>query len=149
MLKYKTETLKKIEESFNSIIQTLKNRKEDLINEVLHKFEVEIKKIEVEEAKWKDKQVTSEKLLSYSSNSDDSVLLNNCYFIMQGINKLQQMLYFKEIQVNNDINTCLYIDNNEYSKESGNVLKLNIEDILRLFSMYMSVGEPNILEYKS
>lgn len=149
MEKYKNETVKKIDESFNSIINCIKTRKEELINEVVGKFKFEISKIQSQEQRWREKQQISERLLSLMNDSDDKNILNNSKYIMEGITCLNETLTFKEIQVNNDIETCMYIDRNDFLNQTGNVLILNKEDIIKLFSAYMNIGEPNILEYKS
>lgn len=149
MEKYKNETVKKIDESFNSIINCIKTRKEELINEVVGKFKFEISKIQSQEQRWREKQQISERLLTLMNDADDKNILNNSKYIMEGIMCLNETLTFKEIQVNNDIETCMYIDRNDFLNQTGNVLILNKEDIIKLFSAYMNIGEPNILEYKS
>ncbi len=149
MEKYKNETVKKIDESFNLIINCIKTRKEELINEVVSKFKFEISKIQSQEQRWRDKQQISERLLTLMNDADDKNILNNSKYIMEGILCLNETLTFKEIQVNNDIETCMYIDRNDFLNQTGNVLILNKEDIIKLFSGYMNIGEPNILEYKS
>lgn len=149
MEKYKNETVKKIDEGFISIVNTIKSRKEELINEVVDKFRKEINMIQNEESRWKEKQQISERLLILMNDSDDRNILNNSKYIMEGIVCLNETLSFKEIQVNNDIETCMYIEKNEYLNQTGNLIILNKEDLIKLFSTYMNIGEPNILEYKS
>ena len=50
--KYKSETIKKIDESFREIINTLKKRKNEIISEALDKFNLEKEKVLKEEDKW-------------------------------------------------------------------------------------------------
>lgn len=149
MEKYKNETVKKIDEGFNTIINTIKTRKEELINEVAGKFKFEIGKIQSQEQRWKEKQQISERLLALMNDSDDKNILSNSKYIMDGICCLNEPLSFKEIQVNNDIETCMYVNVNEFLNQTGNLLILNKENLIKLFATYMNIGEPNILEYKS
>jgi hypothetical protein len=148
MDKYKNETVKKIEESFNSIIHSIKERKEKVIGEVVGKFKAEINKIVSQEQRWKEKQEISEKLLEFMNNANDVNLLGNSKYIMDGIVILNEPLSFKEIHVNNDIETFMIINRNDYQNQTGNLI-LNKEDLIKLFTEYMNIGDPNILEYKS
>jgi hypothetical protein len=122
MDKYKNETVKKIDESFNSIIHSIKERKEKVIEEVVGKFKAEINKIVSQEQRWKEKQEISERLLALMNDADDRNILNNSKYIMDGIVYLNEPLSFKEIHVNNDIETFMIINRNDYQNQTGNLI---------------------------
>jgi hypothetical protein len=139
--KYKSETVKKIDDIFKELIRTLKNRKNELISEVLEKFNEERDKIAADEAYWSEKQDISEKLLSIMNDRDDTKLLMNSKFILDGLRRLNEDLCFKEIRVYNDLDTTLRID-------KGNI-SLSHEEIADYLSKYLEICDPNVLEYKS
>lgn len=147
--KYKNETVKKIEEAFRGIINSLKQRKEEIISELIERFSEEKEKIVSQEKAWNDKQLISEKILGLMNDNDDKNIILNSSFIMEGLNMLNERLEFKEIKICNDIDTSLYIDRNNYPNQTGNLLVLNQADIENLLLTYMTIGEPNILEYKA
>lgn len=149
MDKYKKETVKKIDEAFGMLIKVIKQRKELLITEVVDRFGEEVKKINSQEQRWKEKQEISQRLLNLMNESNDKELIKDSIYIMEGINKLKEILNFKEIQVYNDIDTSMTIEKNEYMQQTGNTIVLNIEDVVKIIQNYMSICEPNILEYKS
>lgn len=138
--KFKNETVKKIDECFKQIIATLKKRKNELISEVLDKFNAERDHVMSDESTWIDKQDISERLLSLMNEHNDQNLLMNSKFIMDGIRRLNEKLDFKEIKIHNDLDTSMQI--------AGN-MTLSLEEILHYFSKYLNVVEPNVLEYKA
>ena len=89
MEKSKAETVKKIEEAFKGITQTLKQRRADIINDIIDKFNIEKKKIDDAEADWMLKQDISEKLVQFDTEQNSAFLLANSKFIMEGIRKLR------------------------------------------------------------
>jgi hypothetical protein len=149
MDKYKNEAVKKINETFKDIINTLKQRMEELITEVDSKFVTEQGNISAQENKWKSKQNIANELLSFSQSTNDIDLLKNSKFIMEGIRSLNEPSAFREIKVYNDLDTTLDIDLNDFPHQTGSVLHLSIEDVKKLFRGFMYIGEPNALEYRA
>lgn len=145
MEKFKNDTVKKIDEIFKEIINTLKKRKNELITDVLEKFTNERDKIIYEENGWTDKQEISERLLYLMNDHDDQNILFNSKFIMDGIRKINENLTFKEIKVYNDLDTSLVID----IKTNTNQTVLSHEEVIYYLSKYMNICEPNILEFKA
>jgi hypothetical protein len=143
--KFKNDTVKKIDELFKEITNALKIRKNEIITEILEKFTEEKNLIQAEENKWNDKQFTADRLLSLSRDKDDQNLLKNSKEIMDGIRILNEKISFKEIKVYNNIDTSLPI------KREGTLhpLILSHEEIVHYLSHYLTICEPNILEYKS
>ncbi len=149
MDKYKNEAVKKINETFKEIIGTLKQRMEELITEVDEKFVNEQGNISKEESKWIDKQEISSTLLNFSQNPNDVDILKSSKFIMEGIRNLNNQSSFKEIKVFNDLDSNMYIDLNDYPQQTGSTLILSKDNLKNSFKFFMSIGEPNILEYRS
>jgi hypothetical protein len=147
--KFKNDTVKKIDEIFKEIITTLKKRKNELITETLERFTNERELILNEENSWTDKQEISERLIALSSDSDDQNILVNAKFIMEGMRKLNDKLTFKEIKVYNNIDTSLTIDRRGTNNQQLTPLVLSHEEIVYYLSKYLTIEEPNILEFKA
>lgn len=138
--KYRNETIKKIEDCFNSIISTLKKRKSELMSEVLEKFTNEKDKIQNDEDSWIDKQEISYKVLELSKDPNDANILLNAKFIMDSLRLLNQEPQFREAKIFNVIDTSLQLDNK---------VTLSYEEIIHYLKGFLTIEEPNILEFKS
>lgn len=150
MEKYKAETVKKIEDLFKGLITALKQRKSQLINEILEKFIAEKEKINVAEEQWSEKQEISQRLSGILKEANNSNVLVNSKFIMEGLRRLNEKLQFNELQVFNDIDTSLVIEDRK--DEEGNTYprcEIDLEQIIEALQNFLSLGEPNVLEYKS
>ena len=177
--KSKTETVQKIENSFKGLVHCLKARRDFLINEINEKFNEQRQKIEEAETDWCYKEDITEKLLQFYNDKNNSFLLANSKFIMEGLRKLNEKLTFTELEVYNNIGTDLVIElplkpiptNNEGNNgsksnvpsqgnnletegsvsngEQGNNKTYSLDDIIDAFSNYMTLGPPNVLDYKA
>jgi hypothetical protein len=145
--KYKSDIVKKIDESFKEIIKTLKARKNELISDIIEKFKNEKERISGEEDKWNFKQDVSEKLLAFMNDRDDRNVLTNSKQILEGIRNLHESLSFKQIKVHNNLDTNLYIDKED--EKGSTQVTLSLEELVHYLSNYMTICEPNVLEYKS
>ena len=148
MEKAKAETIQKIEECFRGIIQALIARKNVLIQEILQKFDVEKQKIENADNDWGVKQDISEKLLDFFDEKNDSYILANSKFIMEGLRKLNEPISFNELDVYNNIDNSLVINTVNQNGEEENK-EFAMEDLLEAFSEYITIGKPNLLQYKA
>ena len=148
MEKAKAETIQKIEECFRGIIQALIARKNVLIQEILQKFDIEKQKIENADNDWGVKQDISEKLLDFFDEKNDSYILANSKFIMEGLRKLNEPISFNELDVYNNIDNSLIINTVNQNGEEENK-EFAMEDLLEAFSEYITIGKPNLLQYKA
>ena len=140
MDKLRNETIKKIEDDFNTLIKALKNRKTVLMTELLDIYSKESEEIENDESKWSINQDVSDKVLSLSKDPNDSTLLLNAKFIMDVIKDLNVDEQFKEIKIFNVIDTSLSLNQNTV---------LSYEEILFHLKNFMSISEPNNLEFRA
>ena len=140
MDKLRNETIKKIEDDFNTLIKALKNRKTVLMTELLDIFSKESEEIENDESKWTVNQDVSDKVLSLSKDPNDSTLLLNAKFIMDVIKDLNVDEQFKEIKIFNVIDTSLTLSPNTV---------LSYEEILFHLKNFMTILEPNNLEFRA
>ena len=140
MDKLRNETIKKIEDDFNTLIKALKNRKTVLMTELLDIYSKESEEIENDESKWSINQDVSDKVLSLSKDPNDSNLLLNAKFIMDVIKDLNVDEQFKEIKIFNVIDTSLTLSPNTV---------LSYEEILFHLKNFMSISEPNNLEFRA
>ena len=178
--KSKTETVQKLEATFKGIVHCLKARRDFLINEINQKFNEQRQKIEDAESDWCCKEDITEKMLQFYNDKNDTFLLTNSKFIMEGLRKLNEKLTFTELEIYNNIGTDLTIElplkpittNNEGTNGSksqvptqGNNLETegsasnnceagknkiySLDDIINAFSNYMTLGPPNVLNYKA
>lgn len=148
MEKAKAETIQKIEECFRGIIQALIARKNVLIQEILQKFDIEKQKIENADNDWGVKQDISEKLMDFFNEKNDSYILANSKFIMEGLRKLNENINFNELDVYNNIDNSLIIKTMDQNGEEE-VKEFSIDDLIEAFSEYITIGKPNLLQYKA
>ena len=148
MEKAKAETIQKIEECFRGIIQALIARKNVLIQEILQKFDIEKQKIENADNDWGVKQDICEKLLDFFDEKNDSYILANSKFIMEGLRKLNEPISFNELDVYNNIDNSLIINTVNQNGEEENK-EFAMEDLLEAFSEYITIVKPNLLQYKA
>ena len=140
MDKLRNETIKKIEDDFNTLIKALKNRKTVLMTELLDIFSKESEEIENDESKWTVNQDVSDKVLTLSKDTNDANLLLNAKFIMDVIKDLNVDEQFKEIKIFNVIDTSLTLSPNTV---------LSYEEILFHLKNFMTILEPNNLEFRA
>jgi hypothetical protein len=149
MEKEKAETVKKIEAIFKGITDTLRNRKEFLINEINNKFDEERQKIDSAENEWSYKLDLSEKLNQFLNDKNDAFVLANTKFIMDGLRKLNEKITFNELNVYNNIDTSLKVDNIQGENEQPIIQEFTLDDLIEGFSNYISIGQPNFINYKA
>ena len=172
--KAKTETVQKLETTFKGIVHCLKARRDTLIKEINQKFNEQRQKIEDAESDWCCKEDITEKMMQFYKEKNESFLLANSKFIMEGLRKLNEKLSFTELEIYNNIGTDLTIElplkpigtqtseelksqtqtqNNETEGSNGGepskVKVYSLDDIIDAFSQYMEFGEPNVLNYKA
>jgi hypothetical protein len=175
--KSKTDTVQKLESIFKGIVHCLKARRDFLINEINQKFNEQRQKIEDAEGDWCCKEDITEKMTQFYNDKNDSFLLANSKFIMEGLRKLNEKLTFTELEIYNNIGTDLTIElplkpiptdgsenkspiptqgNNLETEgsatnnvESGKTKVYSLEDITEAFSNYLILGPPNVLNYKA
>ena len=145
--RYKNDTLKNVDEIFNNIISVFKERKNFIITEILEKFAEERENISKEESNWLEKQEITETILSLMNDKNESGLLLNSKYIMDGLRKLDETTEFKRLNIHNDLDTSLTI-NHEINKQDISIT-ISFEEILQYFSQFITFNEPNILEYRS
>jgi hypothetical protein len=138
--KLRNETIKLIESSFNEIISVIKKRKTVLMTEIIDYFSTEKAKVDEDEKKWVDNQKTAEKIVSLAKDSNDAKILLNAKFIIDSLKKLEDVPEFRETKLLNVVDSSLYLDEE---------VTLSYEEILYYLSRYMTILEPNILEFNS
>jgi len=84
------------------------------------------------------------------NDKDENNILLNSKFILDGIRQLNESTSFKEIKVYNDIDTSLRIEKKVgTNNQSQPQVLLTLEEILHAFTSYLTISEPNTLEFKS
>ena len=90
--------------------------------------------------KWADNQKTAEKIVFLAKDSNDAKILLNAKFIIDSLKKLEDVPEFRETKLLNVADSSLYLDDE---------VTLSCEEILYYLSRYMTILEPNILEFNS
>ena len=138
--KLRTETIKLIENSFNEIISVIKKRKTVLMTEIIDYFSSEKEKVDIDEKKWIDNQKIAEKIVALAKDPNDAKILLNAKFIIDSLKELENKPTFRETKLLNVIDSSLSLDEE---------VTLSYEEILYYLSRYMTILEPNILEFNS
>ena len=138
--KLRTETIKLIENSFNEIISVIKKRKTVLMTEIIDYFSSEKEKVDTDEKKWIDNQKIAEKIVALAKDPNDAKILLNAKFIIDSLKELENKPTFRETKLLNVIDSSLSLDEE---------VTLSYEEILYYLSRYMTILEPNILEFNS
>ena len=136
----RNETVKLIEKSFNEIISAIKKRKTVLMTEIIDYFSAEKDKVSKDENKWIENQKIAEKIVALAKDSDDANILLNAKFIMDSLIELENKPVYKEVRIKNVVDPSLKLDDE---------VTLSYEEILYYLSRYMTILEPNILEFNS
>ncbi len=178
--KSKTETVQNLETTFKGIVHCLKSRRDYLINEINQKFNDQRQKIEDAESDWCCKEDIIEKMIQFFNDKNNTFLLSNSKFIMEGLRKLNEKLTFTQLEIYNNIGTDLVIEyplkpipnnNDGINKSKSNVPTqgnnvetegsvtnsgdqgknkvYSLDDIIDAFTNYMTLGPPNVLNYKA
>lgn len=92
--KLQTSVLEQLDIKFNSLIKTLKERREILANSVIQNFQEQIKITTDQEDRWENKGELAKSLVTHSSSPDDSNLLINSFSILQAIDVLNEDIVF-------------------------------------------------------
>jgi hypothetical protein len=145
--RYKNDTIRNVDEMFSNILSVLKERKNYIITEILEKFAEERENISKEENVWLEKQEITETILSLMNDKNESGLLINSKFVMDGLRKLGESTEYKRLNIHNDLDTSLTI-HHEINKQEVPIT-ISFEEILQYFSEFILFNEPNILEYRS
>lgn len=138
--KYRNDAIKKIEDNFGEIIQTIKKRKNEFLSDLIEKFREESEKIQADEHKWLDLQEKGKKVLDLSKNPYDGDILLNAKFVMDTLRELKNDTKFKSAKIYSAVDTSLPLDENTV---------LSYEQILHYLKTYFTIEEPNILEFTS
>ena len=136
----RNETIKLIENSFNEIISVVKKRKTVLMTEIIDYFSEEKQKVNADEKKWIDNQKIAEKIVALAKDSNDAKILLNAKFITDSLKELEKSPEYRETKLLNVVDPSLHLDEE---------VTLSYEEILYYLSKYMTILEPNILEFNS
>ena len=136
----RNETMKLIENSFNEIISVVKKRKTVLMTEIIDYFSEEKEKVNADEKKWLDNQKIAEKIVALAKDSNDAKILLNAKFITDSLKELENKPEYRETKLLNVVDPSLHLDEE---------VTLSYEEILYYLSNYMTILEPNILEFNS
>ena len=101
--------MKEVDRTMTELIQTMKDRKNEIITIIDEYFKAEREKVVAEEQKWRDRQKICEELLKLSSkkDSDQEILLRSKY-VTDGIAELNEKVKFNEMKIINSIDMILH-----------------------------------------
>jgi len=140
----KKKALKDADKAFTDLINTLKERKNELLTEIDQYFNEEKAKVVEEEKRWREKQKICEDLLRLSSKqeSDEEILLRSKY-IADGLEKLNERQKFNEVKLINSLDTTLH-----YKDELDHQVDLGSGVLKDLLKQHVQISEYKRLQYK-
>ena len=110
------------------------------MTEIIDYFSSEKEKVDTDEKKWINNQKIAEKIVALAKDSNDAKILLNAKFIIDSLKELENKPTFRETKLLNVVDTSLSLDEE---------VTLSYEEILYYLSRYMTILEPNILEFNS
>ena len=143
--KYGLDALKKVEDTFKHILDALKARKTKLFSLVLVEYNDEKEKILLEEDKWNRREAISLRLKEIALSPDDSNLLIESKFIVDGMNELDFDVSYYNVKLLNTVNNLLKLDRTMHFTSD----RLTVEELSEYLEEYYELTEPTVLDYKS
>ena len=127
------------------LIQTLKQRKTEVIAQIEQYFSQEKAKIQEEEARWREKQQICEDLLRISGAKEaDEELLKNSAYVTEGLVKISEGTKFEELRMINSLDTILHVTDDKGVPTAD----VNHEELKRFFLSYINVSEYKKQQYR-
>ncbi|KAL4488941.1 hypothetical protein ABPG72_005728 [Tetrahymena utriculariae] len=134
----KAQIMKEVELTFSNVIKVLKQRKEDVISELVEHFNQQIEQVYEQESKWVEKQETGAELANLLKEENDLVLIQKSNLILKGIESLKESQQYKQVKILNTLDT-----NFKASK-----LDSSIKEFLRDLEKFVVKGEVITIQYK-
>jgi len=128
----KARVLKEVDETFNTLIKKLKDRKTEVIREIEEHYDGQFAMIKEEEQKWTEKQDISVDLLQLAKGVDDNVLVVKANDIYGGLDNINQPLVYHNTQILSTMDTNLKV----HMKEK-NYADLSLKELLYAFNTYV------------
>ena len=136
--------LKEVDTIMTQLIQTLKNRKNEVIAIVDDYFKNERDNIVVEEQKWRERQKICEDLLKLSSRKDtDTDILLRSKYITDGLAQLNERLKFNEVKLINSIDSMIH-----HRDDADKEVTISSTELTQLLKSYLQINEYKRLQYR-
>jgi hypothetical protein len=105
----RNKILKDVDRIMSELIQTLKERKNEVILIVDDYFKQERENVVVEELKWRERQNICNDLLKLSSKKDsDQEMLARSKYVTDGLAQLNEKLQFKELKLISSLDAMIH-----------------------------------------
>lgn len=128
----------------SDLIQTLKDRKNEVIAIVDDYFKQEKDKIVTEELKWRERQRICEELLKLSSKKDtDHEILMRSKYVTDGLDQLNEKLKFNECKLINSIDSMVH-----HRDDAEKDVNISSNELVQLLRKYLQINEYKRLQYK-
>ena len=138
----KFELIKKIQDSFNSLITVIRERKAKIIDILLYKYKIEENKLNNQIILWENNKNIVEKILDYALKDSDKDILIHSKFIIDNLKKLNKDIQnYKKINIYNIIDDKLVLNN--IKNNLNKPIKINYEEIIQYLKEYIKILEPN------
>ena len=128
-------------EKFSDLIQALRRRKLQLIEEVKANFATKNEFLKEEEEKWVEKDSIAKMLLSHSSTDDDAEIVKNSLDIVNGIRKLGEDSQVKDVEFLSSINSSIKLENRSETIE--------FSELLQHLENYSQFGQTTNMQFNS
>jgi hypothetical protein len=149
----KTKMVESTKDKFNTLIKALKQRKQQVVNDLEDLFNAEKSKILEKEELWNGKQKICEELLRLNSTvSSDAELLLNSRYITDGIDSLTKPIKFSEMKLVNSLDDNMHVSDEKGDadpSQESTLVHLTHEQVLGLLKEYLNVSEYKNLQYRA
>lgn len=110
LVRSQNAVMAQIQENFNKLIQHLKSRREDILNEITEHFRKENEVVEKSENMWEDKQLLSKKIVELATNQSSESLLVNSFLVLSGADSLDLPVRYQKLRLLTCIDFSVEID---------------------------------------
>ena len=125
----KNKILREVDRVMNELIQTLKDRKNEVQVIVDEYFKQEREKILAEEQKWRERQKICEELLRLSSKKDsDLEILSKSKYIADGIAQLNEKSRFNDLTLISSVDSIMH-----FKDDTGKQVDVTSTELVQLF----------------
>lgn len=132
------QLIEKIDKEVESLMTMLKERRNNIVNEINHNLKEELNGFNNEEIKWKERQMISKKILAIQTDGDDSNVSQNMKLVVLGMKEICKEVENKDYRVITDfefnIKPCTISDK-----------KFEIRDIIDMIENMFAINEENIV----
>lgn len=138
LIEQSRQLIKRIDKEVESLVAIIKDRRSNIVNEINQNLQDELVIMNTEEAKWKERQSISKKILAIQTDGDDTNVSHNMELIIEGMKELCKEVENKEYKAIHDYDINL--------KHCTSDKKLEIKDLIEMMESMFIIKEELIVQ---